>query len=184
MKSRCNGADARSYHRAFAMTRARCSLLLLASLALACRESRKSGQVHPVTPDSLLEVIRKPGARAVVVNAWATTCVPCVQELPDLLQVAREHEDDGVRLVLVSFDVDVPAGQVAEFLSGRGVGFDSYLRTGSSGPFIEALAPEWSGAMPATFLYDEHGTLRRLLEGKCDAATFESGIQEVIGGSR
>ena len=48
------------------------------------------------------------GEQAVLVNVWATWCSPCVAEMPELVEIAKEHADDGVRVVAISIDLAMP----------------------------------------------------------------------------
>jgi thiol-disulfide isomerase/thioredoxin len=36
-----------------------------------------------------------------VINFWATFCVPCIEEIPDLIKYANIHKKDKVKLYLV-----------------------------------------------------------------------------------
>jgi hypothetical protein len=81
--------------------------------------------------------------------------------------------------VFVSWDADVNTAQ--RFLASQGVDFPSFIKDGSeSDPrFIDGIEPKWSGALPATLLYDGHGTLRDFREGKGTYAEFEKMVLEV-----
>jgi cytochrome c biogenesis protein CcmG, thiol:disulfide interchange protein DsbE len=54
----------------------------------------------------------------VVVNFFATWCVPCVREHPELVDFAERHVDDDVEMVSVAFD-DSPA-DIERFFADRG----------------------------------------------------------------
>jgi thiol-disulfide isomerase/thioredoxin len=138
-------------------------------------------ELRPVTVSELRAAISAPGASAVVVNVWATWCLPCRKEFPDLLRAAGEHRDRGVRLVLVSADFDDNTEAARHFLARQGVGFPSYLKTGADMEFIDALSPKWSGALPATFIFDGAGALRDFWEGEATYDTFATRIRAVIG---
>ena len=43
--------------------------------------------------------------------------------------------------------------------------------------FIDAFDPKWSGALPATFIYDGTGTLRHSILG---AATYEQFEKQIL----
>jgi len=40
----------------------------------------------------------------VLLNLWATWCLPCIEELPDLEALSRDPEADGVKVIAVSLD--------------------------------------------------------------------------------
>jgi len=135
------------------------------------------------TADQVLRAVRESKARVVVVNVWATWCVPCREEFPDLLKLRRTYGPRGVTLVLVSADFAAERAQAAAFLSEQGVDFPTYLKTGDDMQFINAFDPAWSGALPATFIYDARGRLRHALLGKSSYAQFEAKILDVLKGA-
>ena len=55
--------------------------------------------------DAALEEYRGKG---VLLNFWAIWCVPCVAELPELLEVGREAADHGGVVLTVSYDLMIP----------------------------------------------------------------------------
>ena len=65
-------------------------------------------------------------------------------------------------------------------LARHGVDFPSYLKTGADMEFIDALSPKWSGALPATFVYDGAGSLRDSWEGEATYETFAARIRAVV----
>lgn len=135
----------------------------------------------PATAPRIAEEVRRPGARVVLVNVWATWCEPCKEEMPDLLRLRRTLAPRGLRLVLVSGDFDTERRQVVRFLAAEGVDFPSFIKSGDDAAFIDGLDPRWSGALPATFVYDSVGHLRRFWEGKADFATLERRVLDVLG---
>ena len=54
----------------------------------------------------------------VLVNFFATWCVPCIQEHPELIELDERHDDGSLRIVSVAFD-DSP-DEVAAFFEERG----------------------------------------------------------------
>ena len=137
-------------------------------------------ELRPASVDEILGAVRAPGAEVVVVNVWATWCAPCREEFPDLVRLGRTYQDRGVRLVLVSADFDDQVPAARSFLAKHGVDFVSYLKTGDDMAFIDALSPQWTGALPATVVYDGRGNRRWFHEGKADYATLERQVLDVI----
>lgn len=138
--------------------------------------------LRPATAARVLEEVRRPGAAIVLVNVWATWCMPCREEFPDLVKLQRKYASKGLRLVLVSADFDDRREeQVRSFLSKQGVDFPSFLKEGDDMEFIDGLEPKWSGALPVTLIYDAKGEKRRFWEGSASFATMERNVLEVLG---
>ena len=160
--------------------------MLAVALALALvagcggRAAPRGPQLTAATADRVIAAVREPGARAVLVNVWATWCVPCREEFPDLVRIQRELGDQGFRLVLVSADFDDTVPQARAFLARHGVDFPSYQKTGDDMVFINTLDSLWSGALPATFLYDGTGRKVRFWEGRQSYETLSREVREVL----
>lgn len=136
--------------------------------------------ITAVTGAQLTEAVRAAKAPAVIINMWATWCVPCIEELPDLLRLHENYRGQGVKLFLVSWDTDAKLAQ--RFLASKKVDFPSFIKDGaeSDPKFIEAIEDNWSGALPATFLFDRDGKLVQMWEGKEKYGTFEKKLLEML----
>jgi thiol-disulfide isomerase/thioredoxin len=139
----------------------------LAAVALAAAAA-VAPSPRPADSAAVLAEVHRPGASAVLVNVWATWCLPCRQEFPDLLRVARELSPQGLRLVLVSADASDAASDVTTFLSEQGVDFPTFIQAEKDEAFIDGLDRRWTGSIPASFVYDARGKLVRYWEGKAD----------------
>jgi thiol-disulfide isomerase/thioredoxin len=114
---------------------------------------------------TIMADVKAPGARAVLVNVWATWCEPCLEELPQVLRFYRENRARGLRLVLISADDDERVEQVKQVLgtavaaAGMAGTFDgrTFVKQENDMRFIDGIDHEWSGALPASFLFDGHG---------------------------
>ncbi len=136
--------------------------------------------VEPASAEDILREVRAPGAGAVLVNIWATWCMPCREEFPDLVRMRRDYGDQGFRLILVSADFDSEMQEVLRFLNEQGVDFRTYIKTGKDMEFINSLHEDWTGALPATFIYDGEGRLKHFWQEKANYATFEQRVLEVL----
>jgi thiol-disulfide isomerase/thioredoxin len=142
---------------------------MIAALVLAASAvvpSNPAPLPSPAEAGAILAEVKRPGAAAVLVNVWATWCSPCMEEFPDLLHVARDLAPKGLRLVLVSVDFPGSEEETRSFLTSQGVDFPTFVRTGKDETFVDGLERQWSGAIPATFVYDGDGKLVRFWEGK------------------
>jgi thiol-disulfide isomerase/thioredoxin len=114
-------------------------------------------EVLPATAAEVLDAVRKGGSRVTVVNLWATWCTPCREEFPDLMRFYKAYKDRGISLVLVSGDFSSDTEPAREFLASQGVDFRTFLKSGKDEEFINSFDPAWSGALPATFVYNDRG---------------------------
>ena len=139
-----------------------------------------SGALRPIDAQHVLALTRDGRARVTVVNVWATWCMPCRQEFPELLAATNAHRDDGVRLLLVSTDFEEQAGDVRRFLATNSVTDTTYLKHDGDQTFIDTINPEWTGTIPATFVYDASGRRIAFWEGRADRARFEAAIRQAL----
>jgi len=59
------------------------------------------------------------GKRAVLLNFWATWCVPCRLEMPTMEQAYRDYKARGLEILAVSIDVGHPLMQTRELVLGN-----------------------------------------------------------------
>jgi len=137
-------------------------------------------EIEPVSIEELRHVVRAGGARLVLLNVWATWCVPCREEFPDLMRIRHEFRERGLRLVLVSADIDSQIPEAKRFLAGQGVDFLTYLKQDADMPFIDSLDARWSGALPVTLLYDGAGRQLWFHEGKSTYDTLKTRIEGAL----
>ena len=93
-----------------------------------------------------------------LINFWATWCPPCLEEMPALERLWRQHKDNGFVLVAVSLDSD--PGLVGPFLAKHRLTFPVALD-----PKFEVANLYGVRALPATFVVDRLGNLAALALG-------------------
>ena len=69
--------------------------VFLALLFLSCDASQTDLQLIPATAAEVMDVIKNANANVVLVNVWATWCVPCVEEFPDIMAVYQQYKSRG-----------------------------------------------------------------------------------------
>ncbi len=105
----------------------------------------------------------KPGRRALV-NVWATWCVPCAKEMPELEGLRARLAARGVDLV--GLNVDTEAGvDVRGYLREKGVSYPVFLGGVSA---IEQLYATDELAVPLSILIDEKGNVAEIIPGWSD----------------
>lgn len=151
--------------------------------AIQAVESAPQGPTPTVAElPAILAAVRAPGAKAVLVNVWATWCDPCREELPALAQFYRQHRAQGLRLVLVSADDEQSGAEIARVLAAAGMPGDtpSFIKRGDDIKFIDGLDKRWSGALPASFLFDGGGRERRWWGAPVTARELADGVAGLL----
>ena len=111
--------------------------------------------------------------QVVVINFWASWCVPCRQEAPVLEAAWREYRDRGVVFVGVDYlDTDTEA---AQYMTEFGL---TYLNGPDTGTRI-ATRYRIQG-VPETFFVDAGGVLRGLFVGPLSEAELHQRLQALL----
>jgi len=102
---------------------------------------------------NLEEAIQAQKGKIVVVDVWATDCIPCRKEFPHLVELHQKHAKDGVVCLSVSTDKAKAHGAALEFLKEKGATFTNY-RIDDAG----VLRDKWNfSGNPAVRVYDRTG---------------------------
>jgi thiol-disulfide isomerase/thioredoxin len=119
-------------------------------------------ELQPVDRKGLDAVIAGHKGRVVLVDYWATWCLPCVEQLPHTIELAHKYRSSGLAVVTVSCDEPGDAERVAQFLSTKGAGVTINLisQFGGSSRTMEEFEIS-SGAVPFYVLYDRSGRMRK-----------------------
>ena len=134
---------------------------LLPSLAIADLEG------HPRS-------LRQQPNEVTVINFWATWCVPCLRELPELRAVARRHRSRNVRVVGIAIDSGRPS-DVKQFARTHGMTYALLMAD-------QAWARDHFAVLglPVTLVVDRAGRVRVRLVGPQTREEFEAALQPYL----
>lgn len=92
-----------------------------------------------------------------VINFWATWCQPCVEELPYFEQINTNYKDKKVKVVLVSLDMkNQIERKLLPFMNGKKLQSEVLLLSDpDANSWIPKVDATWSGAIPATVIYNK-----------------------------
>lgn len=153
---------------------------LLPAIVLAASAGPAPVQVTVADLPAIRAAVAAPGANAVLVNIWATWCDACREEMPEVLRFYRTHRGSGLRLILVSADDEDQRDQVAAFLKDAGAeGAQVFIKHGADDAFVANFDPSWTGAIPASFLYDARGAKQRFWAGAVTVHELEAALRNL-----
>jgi thiol-disulfide isomerase/thioredoxin len=162
--------------------------VFLASASLAPTSSG-----HPITRSSdriageldakgLSERVAREKGHVVLVNFWATWCLPCREEFPDLSRLDKDFGGRGLRVLGVSTDLAREKAAVERFLAEQKPGFPNYHKRsgGDDQKFIDAVDRSWGGELPFSVLYARDGRKTKVFSGKHTYREYESEIVKLL----
>jgi len=142
----------------------------------AAEESAVS--VTPGTWEDVQKIVKEHPGKVVVVDAWSTSCVPCMREFPNLVKL---HERFPGQVVCISFSCDYQGikskppqfyqERVLKFLTKQKANFKNLLSTTEADEVYEQMGVN---SIPAVFVYGPDGKLSR----KFDSESGEGGEEE------
>jgi len=155
---------------------------LLLSLVLVAVGLAAQGKLTPVDQASYPKVIAAHKGKVVLANFWATWCVPCRKEMPQLVELSRKLAARGFDLVMISADEAEQQGAAAKLLQdNHAVGATFLLKTADNDKFYPAVDAKWSsGELPALFLYDRNGKKVRSFIGETPMKDLEAAIEKLL----
>jgi thiol-disulfide isomerase/thioredoxin len=146
---------------------------LLAGAVLSANAALKVGDTLPdlasfklegKLPDSLK-------GKIVIVDFWASWCLPCAKSFPVLDELQKKYGD---KVVILAVNVDEKAANMDKFLSKHPVTF-TVVRDGSQ-KLVAVVEPE---TMPTSFILDGDGKVRFLHKGFHGDDTRKEYISEI-----
>ena len=175
------------------------SATVLSLVALCCASCDNSPEALPPEPPAtapasvpvdevtlevankakLAEVLASHRGKVVLVDYWSTSCVPCVEKLPEVLALQKELGDRGLQVVTLSMDDPDSRKEIGEFLKGKGaVGLHLISEFGASPHSLEEFEID---LVPHYRIYNRDGELAEKIEPAPDSPPLEfSQIKEAV----
>lgn len=141
--------------------------------------SVKAQSVKLLNISQLEDRIKKGGDTVYVVNFWATWCAPCIAELPYFEKLQSVYKDQPLKVLLVSLDFKSKLDKVViPFVRNKKLNNEVYLlNEPNAQEYIDRVSKEWSGAIPATLIYNKNKNIRNFYEKEFTYAELETTYQ-------
>lgn len=130
--------------------------LWVISLWLSMVVSLHSQVIPEIDREGITQLIQKDNDTTYVINFWATWCSPCVKEIGFFEELHRKYASEKLQVILVSLDFpNQKERRVVPFLHEKGISAPVRLVTDLDyNSWINLVDPSWSGAIPATLIYN------------------------------
>ncbi len=154
---------------------------LLAAGLMTCAALLAQGKLTPLDEGGFQKLIAANKGRVVLVDFWATWCKPCRAETPQLVALQNKLAARGLQLIAISADEPEQEASAAQFISSMRVPGTAYIRHAKDDEkFINFVDRDWSGALPALFLYDKTGRRVRSFIGETSMKDVEAAVAKLL----
>ncbi len=128
---------------------------LIISLLIACHQkpTNYNDQIEVLDSYSQLDqMVKTHKNKTVVLNFWATTCPPCIREMP----LFKKVDGGDIKVILASLDnVKDFEKRVIPFVKKHNITPEVVLLADDNySAWTDEIDPSWFGALPATIIID------------------------------
>lgn len=163
-------------------------LLLVATLGWAQQSALKPSKsynsegikVNSYNFNEFEQFLQRDNDTTYVINFWATWCTPCVKELPHFEKINAQYADRKVKILLVSMDLPRQVNdRLIPFIIKKKLRSQVILLDDpDANSWIEKVDRSWSGAIPATVIYNR--SKRKFYEQSFTYEQLETEINQFI----
>lgn len=114
--------------------------------------------------------------RIVILNFWATFCVPCREEMPDLALIQNEYAALGVQVIGASTDEVSERPKILQFIKETKVNFPIWMGAGSADMSRFGLGE----ALPGTVVLDKNGKIVKVISGIVNADDLRKQLDSML----
>lgn len=114
--------------------------------------------------------------RIVILNFWATYCIPCRTEMPDLAAIQNEFAPFGVQVIGVNTDDEDDRKKVLQFVKETKINFPVWV----GGSIEQMMRFGLGGALPGTVVIGQDGRIAKIISGVVDPVALKKDIEALI----
>ena len=141
-----------------------------------------NGQVIKSVKITELEKIIAESKTPLIINFWATFCVPCLQEIPYFQEEVKKHQKDSMQLLLVSLDLkDYYPRKIKALAAKRKFKAPVlWLDETNADYFCPRIDSKWSGGIPASLFVNNKTGYRKFFEKQLSQEELKKEIMAIL----
>ena len=144
--------------------------------------AKEAVDVNLIDANGVREIMKNNSGKLRLVNIWATWCVPCVIEMPELVNINRMYRARGFEMVTISADMPGKKDDVLKFLKDKQVSCANYqFNSDDKTEFAEALDKDWEGGIPYTVIIKPGGEIIYRNSGEIEPLEVKKAIIGYLG---
>jgi thiol-disulfide isomerase/thioredoxin len=122
------------------------------------KDTPKKGEISIVDFTKVEPLLNMSNDTTYVINFWATWCAPCVRELPYFEAINREFSNSKVKVILINLDFSNHYdSRLIPFVKEKNIqSLVIMLDDPDANKWINKVDPSWTGAIPATLIYNKN----------------------------
>lgn len=142
--------------------------------------SGKPVEVAMISQEAIKDLLKnEDSGKLRLINLWATWCGPCIIEYPEFIALHRMYGARDFEFVSISADKPTEEEKVLKFLTEKESAVTNYLFDQEDKyALIEAIDPDWNGALPYTMLIEPGGEIVWKHQGEVDFYELKKVIVE------
>jgi len=155
---------------------------LVAPSAVADAHGTSQVKVEPASPEEYQKYVASLRGKVVLVDFWATYCLPCREKFPRTLALAKKYADQGFTAVSMSMDSPDPSYQkkILEFLTQQNSEIKNLANRLEDTDAAFAALDIDGGALPHYKIYGRNGKLRNKFGGDPDHPFDDADIEKAV----
>ncbi len=114
--------------------------------------------------------------RIVILNFWATYCIPCRKEMPDLAAIQNEYAALGVQVIGASTDEAEDRAKVLQFVKETKINFPIWM----GATIADMMRFGLGGALPGTVVIGKDGRIAKVISGIVNPVDLKKQIDAML----
>ena len=117
-------------------------------------------QLNDIDVAGIKNLLKNDSGKLRLINIWATWCGPCVTEFPEFITMNRMYRKRDFEFISISADDPAKKDKALQFLQKQQASNTNYIFSiDDKYQLIEAVDPNWQGALPYTILVEPGGKI-------------------------